>query len=48
MINQDKNWAIQAKSLLRSEMARKNLNYNDLVSLLGEIGIKESVENIIK
>ena len=36
----------KAKGLLRAEMARRNLTYQQLVDKLGEIGIKEDEHNL--
>jgi hypothetical protein len=36
----------KAKGLLRAEMARRNLTYQQLVDKLAEIGIKEDEHNL--
>ena len=41
-----RNWGAYAKSVLRSEMARKRISYADLVKLLAEVGVKESEANL--
>lgn len=39
-------WIKRAKGLLRSEMTRRDVSYDDLVRLLGEIGIEETSANL--
>jgi hypothetical protein len=39
-------WQAQVKGLLKSELKRRNVSYADLAAKLGEIGIRESAENI--
>ena len=41
-----RDWQAQAKGLIRSELARRNLGYNDLAERLAEIGIKENGRNL--
>lgn len=41
-----RDWATYAKSVLRSEMARRRVSYADLVKLLAEIEVKESEANL--
>lgn len=36
----------QAKGLLKAELKRRNLTYNQLVDKLGEIGVKEDEHNL--
>jgi hypothetical protein len=39
-------WPEKAKSLLKSELKRRNLTYAGLVEKLSEIGVKETEPNI--
>jgi hypothetical protein len=39
-------WAEKAKRLLRAEMVRKGVTYDDLTKKLAEIGVRETPENI--
>jgi hypothetical protein len=39
-------WPERAKSLLKSELKRRNVTYAGLVEKLGEIGVKETEPNI--
>jgi len=39
-------WAEKAKRLLRTEMVRRGVTYEDLTKKLAEIGIVETPENI--
>ncbi|HLQ25598.1 MAG TPA: DUF6471 domain-containing protein [Acidiferrobacterales bacterium] len=39
-------WARHARNLVKSELARRGLNYADVAGRLKEIGINESPENI--
>ncbi len=41
-----RDWGAYAKSVLRSEMARRRVSYADLVRLLAEIDVKESEANL--
>lgn len=41
-----RDWGAYAKSVLRSEMARRRVSYADLVGLLAENGVKESEANL--
>ena len=36
----------KAKGLLRAEIKRRNLNYEDLAKLLAERGVKENARNL--
>jgi hypothetical protein len=42
----DDEWAEKAKRLLRAEMVRRGVSYEDLVQKLAEIGVTETPENI--
>lgn len=42
----DKEYQTKAKGLLRAEMARRNLSYEDLAEKLKSIGIEESAKNL--
>lgn len=42
----DRDWTRFVKGLLRAEMTRRQLGYDDLVDLLAEIGVKESAANL--
>lgn len=42
----DRDWAGYVKRLLRTEMTRKGVTYEELVSRLEEIGVKETVPNL--
>ncbi len=42
----DADFEAKAKGLLRAEMARRNLTYQQLVDKLKEIGIKEDEHNL--
>lgn len=42
----DRDWTLYVKGLLRAEMARRHLAYEDLVKLLAEAGVKESAANL--
>lgn len=39
-------WAEKAKRLLRAEMVRRGVTYEDLTQRLAEIGVQETPENI--
>ncbi len=39
-------WQALVKGLLKSELKRRNVTYADLAQKLGEMGIRESAENI--
>lgn len=41
-----RDWAKDAKGLLRAEMTRRQVAYDDLVKLLAEVGVKESSANL--
>lgn len=42
----DTDYEAKAKGLLRAEMARRNLTYQQLTERLAEIGIKEDEHNL--
>jgi hypothetical protein len=42
----DDEWADKAKRLLRAEMVRRGVTYEDLTKKLAEIGVEETPENI--
>ncbi len=42
----DSDWKNYVKGLLKSEIARRNLNYVDIAERLKKIGIDESPQNI--
>lgn len=42
----DRDWTVYVKGLLRSEMARRQISYQDLADKLGDIGVKESEANL--
>ena len=42
----DDEWAEKAKRLLRAEMVRRGITYDDLTKRLAEIGVVETPENI--
>lgn len=39
-------WQNRAKGLLRAELAKRNIDYGELVERLAAIGVKESTTNI--
>jgi propanediol dehydratase large subunit len=39
-------WADKAKRLLRAEMVKRGVSYDDLVKKLAEIGVEETAENL--
>jgi 3-mercaptopyruvate sulfurtransferase SseA len=39
-------WQALVKGLLKAELKRRNVSYADLAAKLGELGIRESPENI--
>jgi hypothetical protein len=39
-------WQAKVKGLLKGELKRRNVTYADLAAKLGEMGIRESSENI--
>jgi hypothetical protein len=41
-----RDWTKSAKGLLRAEMTRRQVSYDDLVGLLAEIGVKETSANL--
>lgn len=42
----DKDWADQVKGILKAELKRRNVTYEQLAHRLGELGVQESPENI--
>ena len=46
MARPSQEWQERVSGLLRSELARRNLSYRELVEKLDEIGVKESESNI--
>ena len=36
----------KAKGILRAEIKRRNMNYEDLAAKLGEMGVKENARNL--
>jgi len=45
-MKEKENWPEKAKSLLKSELKRRNVTYAGLVEKLAEIGVKETEPNI--
>ena len=41
-----KDYQDKAKGILRAEIKRRNLNYEDLAEKLAEIGVKENARNL--
>jgi hypothetical protein len=39
-------WSDKAKRLLRAEMVKKGVTYDDLVARLAKIGVEETSENL--
>lgn len=39
-------WVKRARNLLKAEMTRRGLNYDDLAARLNEMGINEKPENL--
>jgi len=46
MTDVEKAFQHKAKGILRAEIKRRNLNYDDLAEKLAEIGIKENARNL--
>lgn len=46
MVKTQKDWENQAKGLLKSELKRRNLTYEQLVEKLSAIGVVESEPNV--
>jgi hypothetical protein len=44
----DRDWPGQVRGILRAEMARRKITYDDLVDKLGAIGVKETDSNLRK
>lgn len=42
----EKEWTDQVKGLLKAELKRRNVTYEQLAQRLGEMGIDETPENI--
>ena len=42
----DKDWADQAKGLLKAELSRRNITYAQLVGKLADIGVMDSEPNV--
>lgn len=42
----DEDWQARVKGILKAELKRRHLSYNDLVQKLGAIGIVENEPNI--
>lgn len=42
----DTNWKNKAKSIIKAEMAKRNIDYIKLVELLHEIGVEEDNSNL--
>lgn len=42
----DADWAAQAKGLLKAELKRRNVTYQELSQRLRELGVEEAPENI--
>lgn len=42
----DTNWKDYTKSILKSELAKRNISYTDLAQMLGDMGAEESPQNI--
>jgi len=42
----DDDWAERAKGLLKAELKRRNVSYQDLAAKLAEIGVKDTEPNI--
>lgn len=42
----DRDWADYARGLLRGEMTRRRITYEDLVTRLADIGVKETGANL--
>lgn len=42
----EENWNKQAKAILKSHLARKNMKYHDLVRELNKIGVEENQNSI--
>lgn len=40
------NWRLLASSILKSELAKRNINYEPLVKMLGKIGVEETYASI--
>ena len=42
----DANWSAQAKGLLKAELKRRGVTYQDLATRLAALGVEETPENI--
>jgi len=45
-MSSDKKWEDKVKGLLKAELKRKGISYQELAEKLAKLGIKESSENI--
>lgn len=43
---QNDKWALQVKGLLKAELKKQNISYDELSAKLAKIGIKESAQNL--
>ena len=46
MVKADEEWTRQVKGILRAEMARRGMTYDQLAAKLAEIGVKDTPVNI--
>jgi uncharacterized protein DUF6471 len=46
MARPTQDWQDRTRGLLRAELARRNIGNRQLVGLLGDIGVKESEQNV--
>jgi hypothetical protein len=46
MARVDKEWQDRVKSILKAELARRNVTYKDLAERLQKIGVKDTERNI--
>lgn len=42
----DKEWKDYARGLIKGELARRNINYVELASLLEKVGVHENSQNL--
>jgi hypothetical protein len=45
-MNVEKDWEERVKALFKAELKRRNVSYNQLVTLLAQIGVEETEPNI--
>lgn len=45
-MSEERDWAAEAKAVLRSEMKRRGLTYTDLVGALSDVGVTETEANL--